>query len=353
MNIIRLQKGFSIVELMIATSIGFLLSLAVTQIYLAQTQVYKTSNSQDLIQSSQNAISYLVTPVIRAAGFTGCSTISTAVSNLNAGGPNPLGSMGTDPTMIRGYSGGTTAFTISANPANSSTASDWTPALDSTLVGNAQRGSDVLVVFGAAPGYSPLSITTIANGSNAFTVQSTAGTSITSGQYGAVSDCTKTTIFQITGVTGNSIAHNSGGSALQNASSAFPVNYQVGSQFMVLQQTAFFVGQSQGGQSALMRATLNGTTWTVQPLVPGVETMKVLYGIGSNGTVTQYVPANLVTNWAQVYAVRIGFLIAGQSGSGTNSSERFSVLDVQMTVPSDNRLRHVFEMTIHLRNALS
>lgn len=352
MNITK-QHGFSLVELMIATLIGFLLSLAVLQIYLGQTQVYKVSNSQDLIQSTENAISNLVTPIVRSAGFIGCSTVSTALSNLNAGGSNPLGSLGTSPTLLTGYSGGTASFTIGSNAANSGTAGDWSPSLDATLLGNVQKGSDVIVLLGSVPGNPPVSITSIPNGSSSFTVQSTTGLTIAANQYGAVSDCSKSTVFQITGVTGTTISHAAGGGTLQNASSSFPVNYLAGSQFVVLQQTAFFVGQSQGGQSALMRATLTGTTWTVQPLVPGVEIMKVQYGIGSDGIITQYVPANLVTNWAQVYAVRMGFLIAGQQGSGTNSTEKFNVLDIQMTVPADNRLRHVFEMTIHLRNSVS
>lgn len=102
-----------------------------------------------------------------------------------------------------------------------------------------------------------------------------------------------------------------------------------------------------------MRAVLTGTTWDVQPIVPGVEIMKVLYGTGANGVVTNYVPANSVTNWSQVYAVRIGFLIAGQKGSGTGSTTAFQVLDTSVTPAStDDRLRHVFEITINLRNAL-
>lgn len=347
------QQGFSIVELMIATGIGFLLSLAVLQIYLGQTQIYKAANSQDLIQSTENAISNLVTPILRSAGFIGCSSVSTALSNLNPGGPNPLGSLGTTPTLLTGYSGGTASLTITNNPANSNTAGDWIPSLDSTLVGNVQKGSDVIVVLGSVPGNAPVSITTIDNGSSSMTLQNTTGMTITSGQYGAVSDCTKTTVFQITGVSGSTITHAAGGGTLQNITSAFPVNYLVGSQFVLLQQTAFFVGQSQGGQSALMRATYSGGAWTIQPLVPGVEIMKVQYGIGSDGTISQYVPASSVTNWAQVYAVRLGFLIAGQPGSGTNSTATFNVLDTQMSVPADNRLRHVFEITVHLRNAVS
>ena len=347
------QQGFSLIELMIGTLIGLILSLAIMEIYLSQSQLYKASNSQALIQSTENAISNLVTPVIRSAGFTGCSTIATAISNLNAGGPRPIGIMNTTPTMIMGYNGGTSSMTLTANPTNSGSASDWSPALDATLVGSVEKGSDVLVVLGSAVGGYPLGLTAVDLDSSSLTLQSAEGTNITAGQFAAVSDCAKTAIFQITGVTGTNISHNAGSGILQNANSEFPVSFQVGSQFVLLQQTAFFVGQGQGGQSALMRATLVGNNWSVQPIVPGVALMKVQYGIGTNGIITQYIAANAVPNWAQVYAVRIGFIIEGQPGSGTSNTTQFTVMDIPVTVPADNRLRHVYEITINLRNALS
>ena len=211
----------------------------------------------------------------------------------------------------------------------------------------------MIIVFGSAPGSYPLSVTTIDSTSSSFTVDTTAGTTITVGQFGAVSDCGKTVIFQITGVAGNTISHVSGTGVLANASSNLPENFVVGTQFIPLQQTAFFVGQGQGGQSSLMRAILVGNTWNIQPIVPGVEFMQVEYGIGSNGVITQYVPASAVVDWTQVYAVRMGFLIEGQIGSGTPGTQKFTVLDTTVTVPTDNRIRHVFEITINLRNALS
>lgn len=347
------QRGFSIVELMIGSALGIVLSFAVLQIYLAQTQTYKTSNSQALLQSTENAISTLVTPIIRSTGFAGCGTLITAVSNLNAGGPNPVGTLNNNPTFIMGYNGGTKGLTISENADNSPNANSWSPALDTSLVGSVEKGSDVVVVLGAVPNTTPLAVSSINSGDSSFSIAGTYGTNITPGQLGAISDCGKTLVFAITSVNGTTITHASGPNALNNSSSSFPINFQNGSQFVPLQQTAFFVAQGAGGQSALMRATLNGTSWSIQPIIPGVEIMKVQYGIGSGGTVTQYVTADAVSNWAQVYAVRLGFLISGQPGSGSLNAAPFKVLDSSVGVPADTRIRHVYELTINLRNALS
>lgn len=353
MNRKKYQQGFSLVEIMVASLLGIIVSYAVLEMYLSQSRLYKTASTQTLIFSTENAIIHLITPIIRTTGFLGCSGTISAVSNLNAGGPPPLTSFNTNPIMLSGYNGSGASLTFTqTNPANDITATDWSPALHASLTGQVQQGNDVLIVLGAAPNTNPVGVTQINPGSSTLTIQSVSGLTLASGQLAAVSDCVKSVIFQITGISGTTITHSAGAGTLQNATNTFPVSFQVGAQFIPLQQTAFFVGQGHGEQSALMRGILNGSTWTVQPLVPGVELMKVQYGIGANGLITRYVAANAVPDWSRVYSVRLGFLIAGQLGTGSSTSRNYSVLDTTVTVPADNRMRHVFEMTIQLRNAL-
>jgi type IV pilus assembly protein PilW len=348
------QQGFSLVELMVVTIISLLLSYAVMEVYLAQTQIYKTSTSQDLIQNAENAITNLVTPVIRASGFVGCASVGTVVSNLNGGGSNPIGSLNTTPTMIAGYDNGATSINITqANSANDTNANTWTPVLDAELLGNVENTSDVMVVLGATLGSFPVAVTAITSGSNSFTVQSTTGLNLSVGQFAALSDCVKTSIFQVTDITGTTITHAAGSGPYGNSSDTFVMNYQTGTQFIPLQQTAFFVGQGQGGQSTLMRATLSSGIWTIQALVPGVDLMKIQYGIGNNGNVSQYVTAAAVTDWSKVYSVRLGFLIEGQTASGPKGATQYTVLGIPVTAPADNRLRHAYEITVNLRNAIS
>ncbi|PFH11997.1 type IV pilus assembly protein PilW [Collimonas sp. PA-H2] len=352
-------RGFSLVELMVAMAIGLFVSGAVISVYLVQAQMYKSSASQVAIQNAENAIAALVTPVIRSAGFNGCSSVTQSLSNLNAGGPPPLGTIATKASLLSGYDAAGTAGSGSAlsiaqdNSANDVSAGDWSPALDSTLTGNVETGSDVLVLLGAAPDTGPIGVTAIAVGSNTMTLQSAAG--LGAGQIGIISDCLKASIFQITAVSANTITHATGSGAMTNSSAALAVNYAAGSQFVPLQQTAFYVAHGVGDQSALMRAVYSNGAWAAQPLVPGVETMQVLYGIGANGIVTQYVAAGAVSDWTKVYAIRLGFLVQGLLGSGTTSntaSRQFSVLGTTVTVPADGRLRHVYELSINLRNAV-
>ena len=346
------QHGFSFVELMIATLLGLIIGYAVIQIYLTQSQFYKTANSQSVILNVENAIINLVTPTIRSAGFLGCSNTATAISNLNTGAPAPLGSFNTVPAMIAGYNGSGASFTFAqTNPANDNNSAHWSPALPASLSGQVVQGSDVVIVLGATPNSSPIGVTQISIGSNTLDLLTTTGANLSAGQLGTVSDCTKSIIFQITSIGGNTLTQGAGVGTMQNASASFPVSFPVGAQFMPVQETAFFIGQGQGGQSALMRGVLTTGGWTVEPLVPGVEFMKIQYGIGDNKLITQYVSANSVPDWTKVYSIRIGFLIAGKMGSAS-SAITYTVLDTTVTVPADSRLRHTYEMTIQLRNSI-
>ena len=347
-------RGVTLIELMIGLSLGLIVSLAFLGVYLAQTNIYRTNLSQAAIQDAENAISALLSPVIRSAGFCGCTTISQAVSNLNLGGPPPLGNLGTTQAAIMGYdaAAGTTITITQDNAANSMNANNWTPAFDASLVGNVQSTSDVLIILGAAPGAQPIAVTTITSGSNSMTLQNATG--IVAGQFGVVSDCLKASVFKITNVTGTTITHASGVGALANASDALTPNYSPGAQFIPLTQFVFFVAHDPAGQSALVRGTLSASgTWNIQSLVPGVETMQILYGIGTNGILTEYVPAGTVANWTQVYAIRLGFVIEGGPGSASSPPTQYSVLGTTIHVPADGRLRHTFEMTITLRNLSS
>jgi type IV pilus assembly protein PilW len=133
------------------------------------------------------------------------------------------------------------------------------------------------------------------------------------------------------------------------------VGFDAGAQVIPLQQTALFVGQGTDGHSALMIGVYTSGAWTVTPLIPGVDSMQVLYGVGTAGTyaVNDYVTAAQVTDWTSVYAVRISLLIEGerQSTSGhAAAGSTFNLLGTTVTVPADGILRHTEEINVNLRN---
>ncbi|MFT6591679.1 MAG: hypothetical protein ACJA2P_002537 [Rhodoferax sp.] len=102
----------------------------------------------------------------------------------------------------------------------------------------------------------------------------------------------------------------------------------------------------------LKLATDNDVAWTVTPLVPGVASLQVLSGTGSNGVINQYVAGNGVTASTPVCAACLAFLIEVQLGSASVSNPAsITLLGNVVNVPQNTCLRWIFEITVKLRNA--
>lgn len=365
---------------MIAITAGLILLAGIVAIFSAQTRTYATAGAQGAIQDEENAISALVTPVLRGAGFMGCGSSSAMASMLVPGGAPPLGVAATPfaPVMGYGYGSagpgtnyvlgslpGAAAASALDNVSNDPGTGDWSPSLDPSLRGLVEPGSDVIAVVGGVPQTQPVAVTAVAADGTNFTIYGNPD-GIAAGQFGAISDCGKSVVFQITSAVGSSpgsswkLSYAFGSGIFANSTNSLLATFQAGAQFLPLQQTAFFVAQGPGSgvESVLMRAILQvGGGWVVQPLVPGVELMQVLYGIGAGGVPTQYLAAsgvNAAGAWSMIDTVRIAFLLEGQPGSASmNNPASIEMMGgMRVQVPADTRLRHVFEITVNLRNSV-
>lgn len=152
--------------------------------------------------------------------------------------------------------------------------------------------------------------------------------------------------------------------------------------------SVLYVSQGTDGEPALMCGFVNPTTgqWTAQPLVRGVETLQVRYGVDSPnvppGTKTTdlpqtYLPASALqapanppqelANWQRVKAVRIGMVMRGPVGSalvrGPQAASTAYPLGetmhdandkgTELAYTGDGRLRHAVTFTVYLRNPQS
>ena len=344
--------GFGLIELMIAMALGLLVLAGVLVIFLAQRQVYQNATSQGLIQDADNALSAIITPVVRGAGFTGCGTIGNGVRSYVTARPTLL-TFDTS-SAVHGFQATAVPSPLVDGAPNDTTTGDWIPALDGSFVtaGGVAKGSDVLVLIGAQPGTAPVGATAFNVGSiTANNASSTNG--FAAPLMVAVSDCGKSSVFEVDAVASNVLAYTTG----PNGTPLYPP----GSQLIPIQQTAFFVAKGHAGQSALFEGVMTippgGTTagakWSVNEMVPGVSNMQVLYGIGVSGQNTQYVDASAVTNWSAVTSAKLGFLIEGNLASSTAATNQtaFTLFNTAINVPADSRLRHTFYMTVNFRNA--
>jgi type IV pilus assembly protein PilW len=150
----------------------------------------------------------------------------------------------------------------------------------------------------------------------------------------------------------------------------------------------FYVAVGASGEPMLACAYRDSTgTWQRAPLVEGVEGFQVLYGVdnvtpgtappatdtGTDSVPDQYLRATEMTvagnadatadNWRRVRSVRIGLLIRGPVNSAADkasTAQTYNVLGAGFTrntdvgsglaVAADGRLRQTLVFTVHLRN---
>ncbi|WP_434632159.1 PilW family protein [Chromobacterium sp. CV08] len=350
----REQTGFSLVELMVAITIGLLLLTSLVSVMVAGRKDYSTNSGQGQLQNAGATVSSLIGQTARGSGFFGCSGSTSSNALVSA-----TGLLANFSSPVTGYDAvlASSTLTLSTlNGSNDSTLTDWVPTLDSSLQGKVAKGSDVLVFSGQTNGTVPLWVNVYASaGATALKTQSASG--VAANNLLTVSNCGHSSIMKV-----SSVSTASGGNVI-NLSQALDSDYPVGSVASPLSQTAYFVGQASGTQSALYQAVYDGTTasWQTTPIVPGVDALQVWYGIGSTpGVTTQYLTANQVSNWTQVNSLRLGVLLEGPKGSapttpsgrsGCVNQTTWTVLGATVNVPCDARLRHVYTMTVSLRNA--
>ena len=82
----RRQGGFTIVEMMVAITIGLILTAGIIQIFINSKQTYRVEEALSRVQESGRLGLGFIANDIRMAGFWGCQpTASNVRNNLNAG----------------------------------------------------------------------------------------------------------------------------------------------------------------------------------------------------------------------------------------------------------------------------
>jgi type IV pilus assembly protein PilW len=361
----RAQLGVTVIELMVALLLGLLLTGGAIQVFVSNRATYGFNEGFARVQENGRFALDTLSYHARLAGYLGCLSDVPRYNNLNS--PTTLSFNFEE--GLRGYEAagtnpGQTFAAAALDPANSTNAGDWTPALPADLVGSAIPGSDVLVIRHAnptshallSPFTSPTVVTAVA------TV-----TDYVRGDIAIVSDCQKASIFQVTGV-----ANTAGGIEIRHVAAGTPGNqvpswttdqeYSAGAQVMRGETWVFYVGARPGGGPPALfqrRLLIDGAATSAVPvaeeLVEAVETMQVRYGIdaGQDGTIDSYVTADNVANWDLVATVRVALVARSPDEYGTDVDDDTYVVDETNFNPvDDRRVRQVFTTTNAIRNRL-
>ena len=335
------QRGFSLVELMIAMTIGFIVLAGIGYLYIESRQAFRSMDNLSRMQESARYALEIMARDIRMAGYRGCASSSGGFHNTLSKGTESAYNFG---LPINGYDG------VGAN---------WTPALPTDTGGlsglNILSGTDAIILRSAFGGGTTVSKQP---GNSSADLQITTPNDLAINDIVLVTNCNAATVFQVTNMNvngaGQNVVHNVGTGSPGNFTKDLVENYSAsGGEIIKMQSKSYFIRTGAGGRPALWQFDNYKPAGGDNPaeITEGIENMQILYGIDadSNGIVEGYSSADAVANWSLVAAVRISLLVAGNDDNVATSKQKYNYNGALVDAP-DQRLRQVFTTTVSVRN---
>jgi len=380
------MRGLSLVELMVAITLGAIILAGAITLFVNNRDTYKTTNELSRLQETARYALSMMVRDIRMAGFYGCADRVDTVTDNNAAA---AGDLWNPANPVEGWDGGVAGNFLPSNVPGSGFGSVVDDVADNPGATDGDNGQ-VLALGGIVPDSITLrylagnmgdsvgaagtldnQVTAdVLNGAGVtITVDSTLG--FTQDQVAAIADCGGSDVFQINAATTATTVRASNLSRGYNASARPMIAPFVG--------IRYYIGAN--GRSpdpvndpypSLYRTVVTtpagggALTESNQELFEGIESMQILYGVdtGGDGVPDSYTRAGVAPldaanlgNWANVVSVRVSILVRtiDQQGRDTdgatytvndhddNPLPRFNPVD-------DRRLRRVFTTTAMMRN---
>lgn len=326
------QSGFTLIELMIAMTLGLLLLASLVYVYTNSAQSFRAQSALTLIQNNARYAFEIMGVDIRQTGFTGTSSTPTNVVVDEV--DNDFWKLTDLNNSLTGYE--------STNPPNVDACT--TPVVSSCY----RAGTDSLTVV-RVDTENKYAVTNHTNTSPfTFTVSPwPTSTPPTLGEIFVAADYTHAAVFQAGSGTSNpNVSYGAGGSPGNSGTNlgVFGGGINVLTLYR-LNGTSYYIGTNPAGEPALYRdklthsgATLNSTA---EELIEGIENMQITYGVDTDadGDVDVYQDAGSVATWDDVLSVRITLTLVSQQG-------------VKVGATGDHLLRKTFTNTIAIRNRL-
>lgn len=341
-------RGLSLVELMIAMTLGLATIAAIGWIYLGTTQAYRSQDAMARLQEGARYAFEIMSNDLRMTGTTGCSYTKSV-------------------NVISGYA--TRWYT---NPLEQPVVSVEKNGTAATVT----EFSDALRVLRA-----DVSREYVVQSHNSGTAQFTlkAAHDLTNGALLMATDCDLVSVFQASGATTPNVNHAAAGTpgnstanlGTGGAAYAFAENSRI---YRVSANT-YYVATNPAGEPALFRLRPIGAsaTPTAEELVEGVQDLQISYGVDTDATPdgeanfvdpdgdgdpylkgdqvnTAAVPgANAQERWTRVVSIRISLLMRTTENNVVPSAQRYTYNGAAVTA-GDRRLRKVFTHVVKMRN---
>ena len=371
------DSGFSLVELMVSIALGLVITLGVIQLYLSNKETYRTTQAYAALQEDARYLMDTLTWDIRNADSDGC-TQSTGVNTsgyfesgsdrVQSDGVVDLREMAANWTIpsdasVVGweYQGSSPGDQFDLTALEDAATDQWNNAVSGVDLppqmntGWMLAGSDVLLIKTARPiDMNGVSITN--SGGNQVGLSDASGIEAGTVIELMAPDCHQGYRF-VKGNNANATSISVDGKANVASASINDPKVNTGDALLLETQSwVYFVGQNPNtGAQGLFRQDLASPSSIDDPemVLPGVESLQLLFGIQSGSGPVEYVSANdgAISQWSDVVSVRAGFVESSDPRIRTEPNQTsHGVLGTEITTPEDRRVRMVSDKTMTLRN---
>ncbi len=301
----KLQRGMTLVELLVAMTIGIFLTGGIIALFLGTKQSYTLNEQLSRTQESGRFALDVLTREIRQTGYKGTCSGITSLLDTDASGTDRYDLS----SPIRGWEG----LNIT------------TPTFDIRNLTGYVRNTDAIWIKHAAEDATSPSKNTIYLAQNECKLF----------QNGSNSTYTTTGVDRLPG--------NQSGSTVSSTTDMLKFSSRL-----------YYIGTGTSGIGLRERSFDNGHSSVMadEELINGVIDMQITYL--RNGAAS-YVSADNVTDWNAVTAVRINLLVQNNDPNSANVMDQpmsvpFLKNDGTLFVPTDRRYYQVLTTTIALRN---
>lgn len=367
--------GFSLIELMLAITLGLLLTAGLVQLFSSTKVTFMTNDALARVQENGRFTLEMLKRELREAGTNGFCAAELDVRN-HLDSADALDEIFDAGRLIIGWNfAGTSSgndYTMPEDLTPPVATGSWSGTdigtLPGALAGQVAPGSDVLIVRRQ----QPIPGVTASNTNNS-AINLNTNHGLADNPVVLITDCaTGADLFQVTNnenATAFNLGAGAGGATPGNDTGGcggglcWSTTYDDSMQAFEIRVNAYYIGLSTRGEPALFEVDLSRDQGSVAPreLVAGVENMQIQYGFSRNPPagdgqhVDDWLSADQIPadGWAQVIAMRLGFVVRSDETADTNRvAQTFSLTDVNVATRGDGRMRHAFSTTIALRNRL-
>lgn len=338
----RNQRGLTLVEVMVAMTIGLVLLGGVVTVMSSSQNTYRVNEAMARVQESARYAFQLLSHDIRMAGYRGCVGDVVAMTNVLT---DSTGFLWRFDQPLEGFE---------ATGANS-----WEPALptgDPNPLPKPMKGRDILVIKGVEGSHAKVISHASKSADLEIKLDSDFGKELQNyfdkppndpSFTVLASNCQGATVFQVTGIGSASgritLEHKGELNFKEDLGQVFN-NGEVAR----ISTRSYYIRANPGGIPSLYRK--KGSE-RAEELVEGIEDMQIQYGedTDEDRAADVYRKASEVVNWEAVVSVRIDLLVQSVE-DGIASQPQTYTFNNETKTPADRRLRQAFSTVISLRN---